>query len=103
MAERFLAEIEHELRRAVASLAYADVERLIKEFCGAAAAQAAALPQGDPEIGRLVRHVDEVLDWAHLMLSTARAACVAELTRISILHRYLAPGGHNPPAMRFEG
>jgi hypothetical protein len=102
-SSRETGEIESELRRVVADRRYAAVESLARAFCAAAAAEAAALPARDPDVSRIVCHVVEVLDWARLMLSTARADCAVELKRVAMLNRYLARERTTAAGIRVDG
>ena len=89
MISAALAKIEADLRQAVACRLFAQTGRLISAFCSAAAAEAKALPVGDPERRRIVAHVHEALEWTHCMLSTARSAQAAEIQRLALLDGYL--------------
>jgi len=86
--ERF-SKIENELRGAVIHRRYADVERLTQLFCAAAETQAKSLPAHDPGRAEIARHVEETLEWARLMLCTARAAVADEMRRLPFLRRYV--------------
>ena len=97
-----LSKIEQDLRREVASQHYPQVARLVIVFCGEAEAQIRRLPPRDPGIRPIVSHVDEVLRWVHLMLSTARASTAAELSRMSMMHRYLDRAAAPVAALRLD-
>jgi hypothetical protein len=86
--ERF-AKFENDLRTAVIHKRYADVGRLGELFCAAAETLAKSYAAGDPARARLGQHVDETLEWARLMLYTARAATSDEIRRLPFMSRYV--------------
>jgi len=98
MTSERLAKFEHDLRSAVTHRRYADVERLAQLFCAAAETQARSLPPGSAAKEEIVRHVEDTLEWARLMLCTARAATADELRRLPFLTRYV--GAPEPPRAR---
>jgi hypothetical protein len=93
MIPQRVEQLEVELRRAAASRRYADVPRLAAKFGEAARAYAQTLPKGDPRAGEAARKLNETLSWTLLMMQAARAACAAELRRVTTATRYVRPFG----------
>jgi hypothetical protein len=85
-----LNDFEQQLRRAVAERRYLDVQRLACSYCDSALVYLATLTPGDPQIAGTGLHVQEVLSWANLVLTTARSAISAPLTALPLISRYLA-------------
>jgi hypothetical protein len=80
---------ERELRRAVERRQFAAVDSLIASFCGLADEYISSLPAGSPAHYEIVTRVLAVLEWARLMLYTARADCSEQLDRLFWANRYL--------------
>ena len=80
---------ERELRRAVERHQFAAVDSLIASFCGLADEHIVSLPAGNPDRYEIITRVLAVLEWARLMLSTARADCSEQLDRLFWANRYL--------------
>jgi hypothetical protein len=84
-----LSRIEKELRRAVETQQYAEVQRLVLSFCEAAEAHARALPPGDARIGEIASLTQEVLQWTKTMVQAGRACLVLQLRQIPRVQRYI--------------
>jgi hypothetical protein len=80
---------ERELRRAVERRQFAAADSLIASFCGLADEHIFSLPAGNPDRYEIVTRVLAVLEWARLMLCTARADCSGQLDRLFGANRYL--------------
>jgi hypothetical protein len=86
-----LATLSNELRRAAARRAYAEVERLAVRVGEAAAAEARALPAGDPGVREIAIWLKELFDRTEILLRIARTSQADEFRRLTFLRRYL-PG-----------
>jgi hypothetical protein len=84
-----LSLIEKELRRAVETQQYAEVQRLVLAFCEAAETHARALPPGDARIGEIASLTQEVLQWTRTMVQAGRACLVLQLRQIPQVKRYI--------------
>ena len=80
---------ERELRRAVERHQFDAADSLIASFCGLADEHIGALPADGPDRYEIVTRVLTVLEWARLMLCTARADCSEQLDRLFWANRYL--------------
>jgi hypothetical protein len=80
---------ERELRRAVECRQFAAADSLIASFCGLADEHISSLSAGNPLRYEIVTRVLTVLEWARLMLCTARADCSEQLDRLFWANRYL--------------
>jgi hypothetical protein len=89
MISESLFLIESGLRRAVETSSYADVERLVVEYCQTAAAEIRALPEAGLGRGEIIARVNQTLDWGRSMLYASRAAHVEGLRTIPGLRSYL--------------
>jgi hypothetical protein len=89
MMPEALDRLERDLRRATEAGQYDDVHRLATALCQAGAEHLTALPPQDPDGPRIAGRVMEVLDWALLMMLTARASCLDELNRVLVVNQYL--------------
>ena len=84
-----LSRIEEALRVAVESQRYAEVQRLVLEFCAAAEAHARSLPPGDPRIREIAALTQEVLEWTRSMVKSARESLAQQLRLIPKVRRYI--------------
>lgn len=80
---------EQELRRAVERRQFETVDSVIASFCALADEHISSLPSGDPGRYEIITRVLAVLEWARLMLCTARADCSEQLERLFWANRYL--------------
>jgi hypothetical protein len=80
---------ERELRRAVERRQFAAANSLIASFCGLADEHISSLAAGSAARYEIVTRVLAVLEWARLMLCTARADCSEQLDRLFRANRYL--------------
>jgi hypothetical protein len=80
---------ERELRRAVERHQFEAVDSLIASFCGLADEHIVSFPAGHPDRFEIITRVLAVLEWARLMLYTARADCSEQLDRLFWANRYL--------------
>jgi hypothetical protein len=83
-----LEKIEAELRRAVESRQYREVERLVVAYCEAACAHVSSLQPG-PELQEGQKAVQAVLEWTGQMLKVGRESIALELNRLPRVKRYL--------------
>ena len=97
-----LSRIEKALRRAVETQRYAEVQRLVLEFCEAAEAHARALPPGDPRIGEIAGITREVLQWTRTMVQSARESLASQLRLIPKVKRYIPAPTPVPGLMRLD-
>jgi len=86
-----LTALSDELRKAAARRAYVEVERLAVKVGDAAAAQARALPAGDPGVREIAAWLKELFDRTEILLRIARASQGDEYRRLTFLRRYLPP------------
>jgi len=84
-----LIKAGNNLRQAATRRAYRDVEHLARKAGADAAAEARALPAGDPGVGEIVDWLTDLFDRTEILLRIARASQAAELRRIAYLRRYL--------------
>ena len=84
-----LSRIEKDLRRAVETQQYAEVQRLVLAFCEAAENHARALPPGDARIGEIAALTLELLEWTRTMVQAGRACLVLQLREIPQVKSYL--------------
>ncbi len=80
---------ERELRRAVERHQFEAVDSLIASFCGLADEHIVSFPPGHPDRYEIITRVLAVLEWARLMLYTARTDCSEQLDRLFWANRYL--------------
>jgi hypothetical protein len=97
-----LAKLEQNLRRAAESGRYDDVQCLATAFCQAAAAHLKALPTQDHGRRQIAIRIMDVLDWTLLMMLTARASCLDELSRVLVANRYLHQADVPPEKARLH-
>jgi len=97
-----LSVIEKQLRRAVETQRYEEIQRLVLEFCEAAEASARALPAGDPRIGEVAEMTQKVLSWTRTMVQTGRESLVLQLRQMPKVKRYLGGTTHQPAAVHVE-
>jgi hypothetical protein len=88
MIPPYLEQLEEQVRRAAASRQYEEIVRLSAAFAGSVRAYTQALPKGDPRAGDAMRRLVDLLSWSLVMVQGARAACSAELRRVSTANRY---------------
>jgi hypothetical protein len=86
-----LATLGSNLRQAATRRAYADVERLAVKVGAAAAAEASALPAGDPGVGKIAAWLKDLFARTEILLRIARASQAHELRHLTFLKRYLPP------------
>ena len=97
-----LSRIEQELRRAVESQRYAEVQRLVLEFCGAAEAHARSLPPADPRIGEIATMTQDVLQWTRSMVKSSRASVMLQLRQIPKVKQYVPAPARTPSTMHLD-
>ena len=98
-----LAKTEWELRRAVESKRYGDVERLAVDYGNLARATLSALPPGSPEMQETQIAVQQMLAWANWMLQAGRESIALELNRLPRVKRYLQTPAADRTNWRAEG
>ena len=103
MISSSLTAIETELRQAAARRAYNDVKRLAVGVGVAAAAEARALPAGDPGIREIAAWLNELFESTEIMLRISRASQADEFRRIAFLQRYLPRQQRPTPRMHLAG
>ena len=96
-----LSTIERELRRAVESQRFAEVQRLVLSFCQAVEAYVRTLPPGDPRIQEIIGMTQEVLQWSRTMVQSARESLVLQLRQIPKVKQYL-PTAVSMPATHLD-
>jgi hypothetical protein len=84
-----LVSLSNELVRAAGRRRYAEVERLAVRAGSAAAAEARALPAGDPGIREIAAWLKDLFGRTEILLRIARAAQASEYRRITFLQKYL--------------
>ena len=84
-----LVMLSNELVRAAGRRRYADAGRLALKVGTAAAAEARALPAGDPGIREVAAWLKDLFDRTEILLRVGRASQAAELRRINFLSQYL--------------
>jgi len=89
-----LLKTEAELRSAVASRLYGDVQRLLVLYGSETRAHIRSLPAGSQELLDAQRRVQEMLDWTNRMIRAGRESIALELRRLPRVQRYLQA----PPA-----
>jgi hypothetical protein len=94
--------IERELRRAVESQQYAEVQRLVLSFCELAEAHARTLPPGDPGLGEIAGMTQELLQWTRCMVKTSRESLSLQLRQIPRVKRYIPAPAAAPALMRVD-
>ena|SRR5690242_8601774 len=94
--------IERELRRAVETQQYAEVQRLVLSFCQAAETYARGLPPADPRIREIGDLTLEMLQWCRTMVQCSRECLVLELRQIPKVKQYIPPPGFIPAAMHLD-
>lgn len=97
-----LIGIEKQLRRAVETQHYEEIQRLVLSFCEAAEASARALPAGDPRIGEIAAMTQKVLGWTRTMVQTSRESLVLQLRRLPKVKRYLGVPTGQASGLRVE-
>ena len=89
-----LDQIEAELRIAVESRQYRQVDRLVVAYCEAARTYVNSLTAGCAEVLEAQKAVQAVLEWTIRMLQASRESIVLDLGRLPRVKRYL----QNPTA-----
>ena len=84
-----LSEIKVELRHAVLSESYSEVQRLTVLFCEAVETYVRTLAPGDPSIPEIGAMVQETLQWASSMVRSGRETLALQLTLIPKVKPYL--------------
>jgi len=84
-----LEHIEEELRKAVQSRRYREVERLLVVYCDAARARFQSLAPSDPGAREIQRAVEQLLEWTGRMLRAGRESIALELNRLPRVKHYL--------------
>jgi len=97
-----LSNIERQLRHAVESQRYVEVQRLVLAFCQAAEAHARALPPGDPRIVEITEMTRQVLGWTRAMVQSGRASLVLQLRQLPKVRSYLRAPTPVPAVIRLE-
>ena len=97
-----LSTIERELRNAVESQRFAEVQRLVLSFCAAAEVQIRALPPGDPRINEIGNMTLELLQWSRTMVQSARECLVLQLREIPKVRRYIPAPAAVPAGLHLD-
>jgi hypothetical protein len=98
-----LEKLEAELRGAVESRRYREVERLVVAYCEAVRMSIRSLAPGDPAVRETQKTVQEVLEWTSRMLQAGRESIALELNRLPRVKRYLQPPPPAPSGWHVEG
>jgi len=88
MTPALLDQLEEKVRHAAVCRRYENLMRLTAEFAEATRAYAQSLPAGDQHARDAGRKVADVLSWALATVQGSRAACAAELRRVTAATRY---------------
>ncbi len=89
-----LTNIQVQLRTAVESRQYLEVQRLVVAYCSEARNYTGTLAPGDPEVHETLKAVNEMLEWTRQMLQSGRESIALDLSRLPRVRRYL----QTPPA-----
>jgi len=89
-----LKKMEAELRAAVESRRYREVERLLVAYCESARTYVLSLAPGNAEVREAEKSIQSVLAWTGRMLQAGRESIALELSRLPRVKRYL----QSPPA-----
>jgi hypothetical protein len=96
------SEINVELRRAVLSESYSEVQRLTLLFCEAVETHVRMLPPGDPSIPEIGAMVQETLQWTSAMVCSGRATLALQLTLIPKVKPYLQIVNFRPATLQCD-
>jgi len=99
---RSFSEIELELRRAVLSQSYSEVQRLAISFCESVEAHVRALAPGDPSLPEIAAMVQEVLEWSSSMVRSDREIFAFQLNMIPKVKPYLPVGRLLAATVQFD-
>jgi hypothetical protein len=89
-----LEKLAGELRTAVESRRYREVERLVVGYCDAARVYLRSLAPGDPAVLETQKSISRMLEWTSRMLQAGRESIALDLSRLPRVKRYL----QTPPA-----
>ena len=84
-----MEKLEAQLRSAVESRRYREVEQLIVAYCEAARTYVRSLLPEDPKFRETQTAIQQVLEWTSQMLLAGRASIALELNRLPRVSRYL--------------
>jgi hypothetical protein len=96
------SKVKMELRNAVLSESYSEVQRLTVLFCEAVEAYVRALPPGDPGILEIGAMVEETLQWASSIVSSERDALALQLKLIPKVKPYLQVVSFRPATLQCD-
>jgi hypothetical protein len=96
------SEIKVELRRAVLSESYSEVQRLTMLFCEAVETYVRTLAPGDPSIPEIGAMVQETLQWTSSMVQSGRETLALQLTLIPKVKPYLQVVNSLPATLQFD-
>ena len=99
---RSLSEIEADLRRAVLSQSYSELQRLIMLFCEAVEAHVRALAPDDASIPEICSMVQETLQWTSSMVRLDRETLALQLKLIPRVKPYLQLVNSAPTMLRVD-
>jgi hypothetical protein len=88
MIPTYLEQLEEKVRAAVTGRRFTEVARLSAEFSESAFQYSETLPAGDPRRDEARRRTVDLISWSLVMLRGARAACAAELRKVSAANNY---------------
>ena len=98
-----LQTLEDQLRSAVESRQFVEVERLVVEYANAARGHMASLTPGSTEAREAQAAIQGTLEWSQRMVQAGRESIALELNRLPRVKRYLQmPPGNGSP-FRIEG
>ena len=101
MNER-LSGIEKQLRCAVETQRYEEIQSLVLSFCEAAEASARSLPPWDPRIAEIAHMTQSVLKWTRTMVQARRESLILQLRQMPKVKRYLGESSRRPVAVHVE-
>ena len=99
---RSLSEIEADLRRAVLSQSYSELQRLIMLFCEAVEAHVRALARDDASIPEICSMAQETLQWTSSMVRLDRETLALQLKLIPRVKPYLQLVNSAPTMLRVD-
>jgi hypothetical protein len=83
-------QTERRLRSAIEQRQFDVVPECLEAFRAQVDARLAALPKDSAERTQLLRHVNEVLEWARLLSCTARAGYADQMRQVSSFNCFLS-------------
>jgi len=92
MSDRLL-QLEKNLRNAISGRRYTEVRLSAALFSAQASTEWNSFPADNPAARRIFSYWQDVMEWARLMMCTARACVTDDLRRARLTNRYLSRTG----------